>query len=147
MKKDSKNVYGNPRLQRPSLTLNTFAQPYSFSVKLGLCNLEFPQTFLESADIIQYCSGFGFPVTWHALPYRRLKHTVEYHSLMRSMGTVNMNISMNKYRASLKGMFVFKFGSIVRPVPRPADRQLIGHSWKVQPNSLATQDMSWSEAL
>ena len=30
-----------------------------YSVKLGLCNLEFPYTFLESVDIIQYCSAFG----------------------------------------------------------------------------------------
>ena len=60
MKKDSKNVYGNPGLQRPSLTLKTSAQPCSF--KLGLCNLEFPYTVLESADIIQYCSAFGFNV-------------------------------------------------------------------------------------
>ena len=54
MKKDSKNVNGNPRLQRPSLTPKTFAQPCSFIVNLGLCNLEFPYTFLESPDIIQY---------------------------------------------------------------------------------------------
>ena len=43
MSADSKNVYGNSRLQSPNLKLQGCAEV--FRVKLGLCNLRFPYTF------------------------------------------------------------------------------------------------------
>ena len=63
MSVDSKNVYGNPGLQRPNFTLK---MSY-LRVKFGLCNLGFPYTFLESTDIIQHCYVFGFLGTYQPL--------------------------------------------------------------------------------
>ena len=54
---DSKNVYGNPRLQRPDITLK-LPMLRNFSVKCGHCNLELTSTFSESTGITQ---SIGFP--------------------------------------------------------------------------------------
>ena len=48
MSADSKNVYGNSRLQSPNLTLKLQGSAKVFTVKLSLWNLGFPFTFLES---------------------------------------------------------------------------------------------------
>ena len=75
MKKDSKNVYGNPRLQRPSLTLKTFPQSCSFSVKLGRCSLGVPYTFLESPGYIQDYCEFGATLKIQLLAYKTFLRT------------------------------------------------------------------------
>ena len=46
--KDSKNVDGSSRLQRPNFTLKIQGWPKLFRVKVGRCNLGLPCTFLES---------------------------------------------------------------------------------------------------
>ena len=74
MSVESKNVYGNPGLQRPNFTLK---MSY-LRVKFGLCNLGFPYTFLESAEIIQHCYVLSFLGTYQPLPYLRFKHPVGY---------------------------------------------------------------------
>ena len=66
---DSKNVYGNPRLQGPNFTLK---MSY-LRVKFGLCNLVFPYTFLESPGSIDYCYVFGFPLDMPVLTLRNVK--------------------------------------------------------------------------
>ena len=58
----SKNVYGNPRLQRPNIN-KKYTTLRNFSVKCGRCNLEFPSTFLESTGITQYCPALDFLLT------------------------------------------------------------------------------------
>ena len=73
---DSKNVYGTPRLQRPNFTLKLQGCGKVIRVKLGLCNLGFPYTYLESLGSIYQRYVFGFLVTWHALPSRGFKRTV-----------------------------------------------------------------------
>ena len=67
---ESENIYENPRLQRPIVTLKNFAQPCSFSVKFGCCNLGLSCTFLESPGSIEYRYVFGFPITWGSWPDR-----------------------------------------------------------------------------
>ena len=42
-------------------------------------------------------------------------------------------LGAGKYRASLKGMYIFKFGGQVRPVAQPAKIQLISRSQKIHP--------------
>ena len=42
----------------------------------GRCNLGFPYTFSESPGSIEKRYIFGFLITWHALPYLKLKHAV-----------------------------------------------------------------------
>ena len=65
---DSKNVFGTPRLQRPNFTLKPQGCGKVFIVKLGLCNLGFPYTFLESLFITDHCHVFSFLVTCWSLP-------------------------------------------------------------------------------
>ena len=60
---DYKNVYGTPRLQRPNFTLKLQGCAKVFRVKLGLCNLGFPYTFLESSFITDHCHVFSLLVT------------------------------------------------------------------------------------
>ena len=48
MKKDSKNVNGNSRLQSPNFTLKLQGCAKVFRVILGLCNLGLPYTFLPA---------------------------------------------------------------------------------------------------
>ena len=72
---DSKNVYGNPRVQHPNFTLKMSYLKY-FSVSFRRCNLEVSPAFLESIGIIEHCCAFGFLGTYHPLPYRRFKRTV-----------------------------------------------------------------------
>ena len=68
MKKDSKNVNGNSRLQSPNFTLKLQGCAKVFRVKLDLCNLGFPYTFLESLFITDHCHVFSFLVTCWSLP-------------------------------------------------------------------------------
>ena len=67
---ESENIYRNPRLQHPIVTLKNFAQPCSFSVKFGCCNLGLSCTFLESPGSIEHCYVFGFPMSWGSWPDR-----------------------------------------------------------------------------
>lgn len=48
------------------------------------------------------------------------------------------------YRASLKGMYIFKFGSIVQPVLWPANRKPLA---ELLGSILAPQDKPFSESL
>ena len=65
---DFKNVYGDCRLQSPDFTLKLQGCAKVFRVKLGLCNLGFPYTFLESFFITDHCHVFRFLVTCWSLP-------------------------------------------------------------------------------
>ena len=49
----------------------------------------------------------------------------------------------SKYRASQKGMYVFKFGGIVRP----ANRQLVSYSRKIQAHFSQPRNLPFSETL
>ena len=60
---ESENIHGNLRLQDPLVTLKNFAQPCSFSVKFGCCNLGLSCTFLGSPGSIEYCYVFGFAIS------------------------------------------------------------------------------------
>ena len=70
MSADSKNVYGNSRLQlqSPNSTLKLQGCAKVLRVKLGLCNLRFPYKLLESFFITDHCHVFSFLVTCWSLP-------------------------------------------------------------------------------
>ena len=82
MPEDSKNVYGNPRLQSPNFTLKMSYLKY-FSVSFGRCNLKVSAIFLES---IEHCCAFGFLGTCQPLPYRRFKRTVGVKKIRKFCG-------------------------------------------------------------
>ena len=52
------------------------AEPCIFREEFRCCNLELPYTFWDSLGSPEYCSAFGFLVTWGSLPYRSFPDAV-----------------------------------------------------------------------
>ena len=76
---DSKNVYGNPRLQSTILMLKS-PNFNIFSVSFGQCNLEVSPIYLESIGnigIIEQCCALGLLGTYQHFTYRMYKQTVD----------------------------------------------------------------------
>ena len=73
---ESENIYGNPGLQRPIVTLKNFAQPCSFSVKFGCCNQGLSCTFLESPRVHRVLLCIWFPHFMRFLAWQSFCRTV-----------------------------------------------------------------------